>query len=72
MRKKSYKKVDGFEKYGETLWDKVKNLPRGFCHGDMHCGNFYKTSAKKLYVLDFDTSCEGFSIYDLALICIMT
>lgn len=33
-------------------------------------GNIYKDS--KLYLLDFDISCEGFTVYDLTLICNQT
>jgi len=72
LHKKQYKKVDEFEKYSNSLWDKIKDLPCGFCHGDMYCGNIHKTPEGELYLLDFDTSCEGFPIYDLALICNMT
>lgn len=67
--KKQYPKTDEFIKYGNTIWEKVKDLPRGYCHGDMYSGNIYKTPDKKLYILDFDTSCNGFPMYDLALIC---
>ena len=72
LRKKQYKKVVEFESYGDELWDKIKNLPRGYSHGDMYSGNIRKTADGKLYALDFDTSCEGFPIYDLAVICNMT
>lgn len=69
MRKKQYPKADEFFAYGNTLWDKVRDLPRGYCHGDMYDGNIHKTPDGKFYVLDFDTSCEGFPMYDLTLIC---
>ena len=72
MYKKQYKKVNEFEIYSNSLWDKIKDLPSGFCHGDMYCGNIHKTPEGELYLLDFDTSCKGFPIYDLALICNMT
>ncbi|HBN83738.1 MAG TPA: hypothetical protein DDZ89_07815 [Clostridiales bacterium] len=69
LEKKQYPKTDEFFTYGETLWDHVKDLPHGYCHGDMYDGNIHKTPDGKFYVLDFDTSCEGFPMYDLALIC---
>lgn len=72
LKKKQYEKAGEFEKYGESLWNKIKGLPRGYCHGDMYSGNILKTPNGELYILDFDTSCEGFPIYDLALICNMT
>lgn len=72
MRIKQYDKLDEFIAYGEALWDKVKDLPYGYCHGDMYRGNIMKTSDGRLYILDFDTSCEGFPMYDPALICNIT
>ena len=69
LRERQYPCADEFAALGETLWHKVKDLPRGFCHGDMYRGNFLKTSGGKLYVLDFDTACEGFPLYDPALLC---
>jgi len=69
LRAKQYPKADAFAAYGEALWDKVKGLPRGYCHGDMYRGNFLKTPGGALYVLDFDTSGEGFPMYDPALAC---
>lgn len=72
LRKKQYPRVEEFSTYGDALWQKVKDLPRGFCHGDMYSGNIHKTSEGRLFVLDFDTSCEGFPMYDPTLICDMT
>jgi len=72
LKEKNYPKTDEFREYGENLWNKIKGLPRGYCHGDMYCGNIHKTPDDKHYVLDFDTSCEGFPLYDIALICNQT
>lgn len=69
MRAKQYDKVNEFFAYGEALWERVKELPRGYCHGDLYCGNILKTPDGRYYLLDFDTSCEGFPLYDPALIC---
>ena len=69
LKKKQYPKADEFLMYGNALWDKVKDLPRGYCHGDMYDGNIHKVSDGKFYVLDFDTSCEGFPMYDPTLFC---
>jgi Ser/Thr protein kinase RdoA (MazF antagonist) len=69
LKKKQYPKADEFLTYGDTLWEKVKDLPRGYCHGDMYRGNIHTTPDGKHYVLDFDTSCEGFPMYDPTLIC---
>lgn len=72
MRAKQYGKVEEFVSYGEALWERVKDLPYGYCHGDLYRGNILKTSDGRFYLLDFDTSCEGISLYDPALICNMT
>lgn len=42
LKKKNYNanKTEMFREYGDTLWKRVEKLPRGFCHGDMHRGNF--------------------------------
>ena len=68
LRKKNYKRVEEYAAYGNELWESVKALPRGYCHGDMYSGNIHKTMDGRLYLLDFDTSCQGFSMYDLVLI----
>ncbi|MCL2461723.1 MAG: phosphotransferase [Defluviitaleaceae bacterium] len=72
LRGRQYYRADEFAAYGDALWEKIKDLPRGYCHGDMYNGNIHKTPDSKLYLLDFDTSCEGFPMYDPALICDMT
>ncbi len=64
LRRKQYPKVEEFLTYGNALWDKVRDLPCGYCHGDMYDGNIHKTPDGKFYMLDFDTSCEGFPMYD--------
>jgi len=72
LRAKQYKKADAFAEYGDVLWEKLKDLPHAYCHGDMHPGNMHKTPDGKLYLLDFDTSCCGFPMYDIALFCNQT
>lgn len=72
MRAKQYKNADLFASYGNILWEKVKNLPRGFCHGDMYRGNILKTDDGCFYLLDLDTFCYGFLLYDPALLCNVT
>ena len=69
LRKKQYPKTDEFFAYGNALWDKVSDLPRGYCHGDIYDGNIHKTPDGIFYMLDFDTSCEAFPMYDLTLFC---
>ena len=69
LNRKKYPKADEFQAYGEALWEKVRDLPQRYCHGDMYSGNIHKDPKGRLYVLDFDTSCEGFPMYDIALLC---
>ena len=69
LRKLKYPRIDEYIIYGDYLWEKIKDLPFGYCHGDMYDGNIRKTPDGKLYIHDFDTSCEGFPMYDTTLIC---
>lgn len=71
LNKKNYdiNKIQMFREYGDILWKKVENLPKGFSHGDLHRGNLLKTPSGKYYVLDFDTSCNAFPIYDIMIMC---
>lgn len=71
LEKKKYNinKIDEFKKYGEELWKKVENLPMGFCHGDLHKGNIIEDCNGKYHILDFDTSCYSFPIYDIMILC---
>lgn len=71
LRKMNYPepKVTAFKKHGDALWEKVKDLPRGYCHGDLYIGNIHQALTGELYLLDFDTSCYAFPMYDIALVC---
>jgi Ser/Thr protein kinase RdoA (MazF antagonist) len=71
LMKKNYdaNKTEMFREYGDTLWERVEKLPRGFCHGDLYRGNLLKTPLGKHYLLDFDTSCRAFPIYDIMILC---
>jgi len=62
-------KLNKFREYGDYLWSRVENLPRGFCHGDLHPGNLLKTSKGNYYILDFDTASYAFPLYDCVLFC---
>ncbi len=62
-------KAARFAEYGARLWSRVENLPRGFCHGDLHTGNLLRTPSKTCYVLDFDLAGLAFPAFDLAVIC---
>jgi len=71
LRLKHYpeRKLAGFIEYGDELWERIKNLPRGYCHGDLHRGNLLYAPSGELYLLDFDTSCNAFPAYDIMVMC---
>ena len=62
-------KTAEFKEYGDYLWERVKDLPKGYCHGDLHRGNLIKNSEGDYHLLDFDTSCNAFPIYDVMILC---
>lgn len=71
LRKKSYpdSKIDIFEEYGDVLWKSVERLPQGYSHGDLHRGNLLRTYNGNYYMLDFDTSCYSFPMFDVMVMC---
>lgn len=69
MKKLKYPKMESFLAYGNELWEKVKDLSRGYCHCDLYRGNIHKAGGKAMYVVDFDTSCMAFPMYDVVLFC---
>ncbi|OGO90611.1 MAG: hypothetical protein A2Y17_01875 [Clostridiales bacterium GWF2_38_85] len=64
-----FSKLQLYIDYGDYLWDKVKLLPTGYCHGDMHYGNLLKTNYNEYILLDFDTSCYAYPMFDITLMC---
>jgi len=68
LREMGYPRWERFRDYADAVWEKVKGLPRGYCHGDLYRGNILK-SGDALCVVDFDTSCRAFPMYDAALFC---
>lgn len=71
LRKKHYsdKKLNEYIEIGNFLWDSVKDLPYGFCHGDLHRGNLLQTLNDTIYILDFDTACFAPQLFDIAVMC---
>lgn len=72
LREKRYPRIGEYIDYGDELWARIEHLPRGYCHGDLYDGNIRKGLDGRLYIHDFDTSCEGITMYDPMLICDMT
>lgn len=62
-------KLQAYETYGKGLWEKVRRLPRGVCHGDLFIGNLLEDVQEVVHILDWDTVAVGFPIYDLVLVC---
>lgn len=71
LKRKHYpdKKLNEYIEIGNALWDRVKHLPYGFCHGDLHRGNLLQTADNKIYMLDFDTACFAPQLFDIAVMC---
>lgn len=71
LKKKGYpdSKTAAYQEYGDALWEKVKNLPRGYCHGDLYRGNVHQAETGERYILDFDTSCNAFPVNDIVFVC---
>ncbi len=71
LHKKNYNinKIQLFRDYGDYLWEKVKNIPRGFAHGDLHRGNLLKEPNGIYNILDFDTASIAFPVYDIMVMC---
>ena len=72
LRKKNYPRITEYEELGERLWEKVKDLPIGSCHGDLHRGNLLQNPDGKIYLVDFDTACRAPFMFDVMVMCDMT
>ena len=72
LRKKNYPRVAEYEELGERLWEKVKDLPQGICHGDLHRGNLLQSKDGQIYIVDFDTICRAPLMFDVMVMCDMT
>lgn len=56
------------EEYGHTVWERVENLPAGFCHNDFHNHNMILQD-QRIVLFDFDTASVGHPMFDVASIC---
>ncbi len=72
LRRKAYPRLNAYETLGEDLWQRVKDLPEGNCHGDLHRGNLLETPDGRLFLLDFDTVCRAPVMFDVSVMCDMT
>ena len=71
LKQKGYngKHLCEYMEIGDNLWNSIKDLSYGFCHGDLHRGNLLKTAENKIYMLDFDTACFAPQLFDIAVMC---
>lgn len=61
--------IRAYTAIGNALWEKVKDLPRGFCHGDLYAGNFLIQPDGGVALLDFDTACRAYPSFDIMVAC---
>jgi len=72
LDKIEYEEKEKFSEHGRKLWNRVKDLPEGFCHGDLHTGNMLIDNNHKITLFDFDASTKANPAYDVATLCDMT
>ena len=72
LEAKKSPQVTAFKELGERLWEKVKGLPVGNCHGDMHRGNLLETMDGQIYLIDLDTVAKAPFMFDISVMCDMT
>lgn len=68
MKMKEYPGINKFDELGNYLWEKVKDLPYGFIHGDLHAGNMFQNE-NEIVFFDFDACAITSPIYDIATAC---
>ena len=61
-------KIRELEQFGSFAFDKIRDLPQGFCHGDFGTHNIASKDGR-LYVFDFDVASRAYPMFDIALIC---
>lgn len=72
LRQRGYPRLLEYTELGENLWQRVKDLPVGNCHGDLHRGNLLEAPDGTIYLLDFDTVCRAPVMFDVMVMCDMT
>ena len=72
LKEKRYHNLSAYEELGERLWEKVKDLNTGICHGDLHRGNLLQDQNGEIYLVDFDTICKAPIMFDVMVMCDMT
>lgn len=60
-------KLSDLEIYGDELWERFNLSIKGFCHGDLHCGNMLKDDDGQYWFFDFDAACYSHPTVDIAI-----
>jgi Ser/Thr protein kinase RdoA (MazF antagonist) len=59
-------RIAELEKYGAELWGRIGELPKGFCHGDLHTGNMLRSKTGNYVLFDFDDASGDYPLMDVA------
>lgn len=59
-------KLSDLTHYGDELWDRFDQSARGFCHGDLHCGNMLMDNGGNCWLFDFDAACRSHPAADIS------
>ncbi len=61
--------VRELEACGKQLWQRLSHLKRGVIHGDLNRTNVLVDAEGRLFLIDMDSVCNSFLMYDAAVIC---
>lgn len=62
-------KILEIEECGEQLWKRISHLGNGIIHGDLNETNILVDSKERAFLIDFDSACNSFLLYDVATLC---
>lgn len=60
-------KLSDLKAYANELWNRFDLSIKGFCHGDLHCGNMLKDDNGLYWLFDFDAACCSHPTIDIAI-----
>jgi Ser/Thr protein kinase RdoA (MazF antagonist) len=60
--------IDELAAYGEVIWNRVEQLPSGFCHDDLHNNNMMLRNGS-IYFFDFDSASIEHPMFDAVHVC---
>lgn len=68
LAEKKHECTEQFYEHGIKLWNRVRDIAPGFCHGDLHTGNMIMRN-NTIFLIDFDACGIAHPIYDIATLC---